>query len=141
MSAFYDIWIGATAPRYKRSINEDWQNISGNKWYSLPGNKKFITEASNNEYQLTLIGQLSETVDGNELLNRCINYIQQQGSNYTDTAGHYIIFVSALVTGDTYVFTNRMGSYHAYWSEDKAISTNYLGLAKTKKQKNKEKEK
>ncbi|HEY9177097.1 MAG TPA: hypothetical protein VIN07_05380 [Flavipsychrobacter sp.] len=135
MSAFYDIWIGTAAPHYKRSNNEDWQNVSGNIWYSLPGDKKFITVASNNEYQLTLIGQLYETVDANELLNRCVNYIQQPDNNYTDAAGHYIIFVSALATGDTYVFTNRMGSYHAYWLEDGAISTNYLALATTKKQK------
>lgn len=135
MSAFYDIWIGVTAPHYKRRSNEDWQNVSGNIWHSLPGNKKFITEVSNKEYQLTLIGQLYENVDANELLNRCISYIQQPNSSYTDVAGHYVIFVSALTTGDTYVFTNRMGSYHAYWSVDKAISTNYLALAKTKEQK------
>ncbi|MBW7913971.1 MAG: hypothetical protein H3C54_09820, partial [Taibaiella sp.] len=135
MSAFYDIWIGDKPPDYKRNPNEDWQSTSGNIWYSLPGNKEFITEVGNNEYQLILIGQLYEKVDTNELLNRCVNYIQQAGNNYTDPAGHYIIFISALATGDTYVFTNRMGSYHAYWSEDKAISTNYLGLAKAKKQK------
>lgn len=135
MSAFYDIWIGDKPPVYKRGPNEDWQHASGNVWYSLPGNKKFVTEVNDNEYKLTLIGQLYEPVDVYELLNRCINYIQQPGSNYADIAGHYIIFVSALATGDTYVLTNRMGSYHAYWSEDGAVSTNYLALAKTKKQK------
>lgn len=135
MSAFYDIWIGDKAPAYKRSRNEDWQSTSGNIWYSLPGNKKFITEVSNKDYQLILIGQLYEKVDANELLNRCVNYIQQVGNNYTDPAGHYIIFISAFATGDTYVFTNRLGSYHAYCSEDGAISTSYLALAKAKKQK------
>ena len=135
MSAFYDIWIGAVPPAHKRKCNEDWQHVPGNIWYSLPGNKKFITEASNSKYQLIFIGQLYETVDGNDLLNRCISYIEKAGSNYTDAAGHYIIFVSALATGDTYVFTNRLGSYHAYWSEDGAISTNYLALSKSKQQK------
>lgn len=132
MSAFYDIWISATAPTYKRSTNDDWQRTSGNIWYSLPGNKEFITEVGNNEYQLILIGQLYEKVNANELLNRCVNYIQQAGNNYTDPAGHYIIFVTVIASGDVYVFTNRMGSYHAYWSGDKVISTNYLALAKAK---------
>lgn len=136
MSAFYDIWIGATAPHYKRSNNKDWQKVSGNIWLSLPGNKRFVTEVNDNEYKLTLIGQLYEAVEGNDLLNRCVNYIQQPGSNYADPAGHYIIFVSAVATNDTYVFTNRMGSYHAYWSDDGVISTNYLALAKSKKRKN-----
>lgn len=135
MSAFYDIWIGDKAPAYKRSRNEDWQRVSGNIWYSLPGNKKFVTEVNDNEYKLTLIGQLYESVDSAELLDRCIKYIQQPASRYNDPAGHYIIFVSVLATRHTYVFTNRMGSYHAYWSDDRVISTSYLALAKTKEQK------
>jgi len=135
MSAFYDIWIGDKPPAYKRSSNEGWRHASGNRWHSLPGNKKFITEISSEEYTLTLIGQLYETVEYNDLLNRCVNYIQQPGCTFTDPAGHYIIFVSAVATKDTYVFTNRMGSYHAYWSEDGVISTNYLALAKSKQQK------
>ncbi len=135
MSAFYDIWIGDKPQAYKRSRNEDWQRVSGNIWYSMPGNKRFVSEVNDNEYKLTLIGQLYESVDSAELLDRCIKYIQQPASRYNEPAGHYIIFVSAVATGDTYVFTNRMGSYHAYWSADGTISTNYMALAKSKEKK------
>jgi hypothetical protein len=132
MSAFYDIWIGGNAPSYKRGSNNDWRCVSGDVWFSLPGNGDFITEVENEKHKLVLIGQLYEKIDKPELLNRCISYIHNQENKYNDPAGHYIIFVTSLASGDVYVFTNRMGSYHAYWSEDKAISTNYLALAKAK---------
>lgn len=132
MSAFYDIWISNAVPSYKRGSNDDWQCISGNIWFSIPGNRDFITEVENENYKLILIGQLYEKIDKTELLNRCVSYILNPGNEYNDPAGHYIIFVTAIASGDVYVFTNRMGSYHAYWSEEKAISTNYLALAKAK---------
>ncbi len=132
MSAFYDIWIGGNAPSYKRGSNNDWHHISGNTWLSLPGNSDFITEVENEKHKLVLIGQLYEKIDKPELLNRCVNFIHNPDNKYNDPAGHYIIFVTAITSGDVYVFTNRMGSYHAYWSKDKIISTNYLALAKAK---------
>ncbi len=132
MSAFYDIWISNATPSYKRGSNNDWQHVSGNTWFSLPGNRDFITEVENENYKLILIGQLYEIIDNSELLNRCVSYIHNHENKYNDPAGHYIIFVTAIASGDVYVFTNRMGSYHAYWSGDKVISTNYLALAKAK---------
>ncbi len=135
MSAFYDIWISSVAPLYKRGCNNDWHCVSGNVWFSLPGNSDFITEVENESYKLILIGQLYEKIDKPELLNRCVSYIHNPDNKYNDPTGHYIIFVTAITSGDKYVFTNRMGSYHAYWSEDKTISTNYLALAKAKKDK------
>lgn len=135
MSAFYDIWISRVAPLYKRGSNNNWHRVSANTWFSLPGNSDFITEVENESYKLILIGQLYEKIDKPELLNRCVSYIRNPRNKYNDPAGHYIIFVTAIVSGDVYVFTNRIGSYHAYWSEDKTISTNYLALAKAKKDK------
>lgn len=135
MSAFYDIWISNAAPSYKRGSNDDWRHISGNAWFSLPGNSNFITEVEDKNHKLVMIGQLYEKIDEPELLNRCVGYMHNPASKYNDPAGHYIIFITAVASGDVYVFTNRMGSYHAYWSEDKAISTNYLAVAKAKKDK------
>lgn len=135
MSAFYDIWISSShiAPCYHRRENRDWKLAYSNVWLSLPDTDKgFITHITSDNYRLVLIGQLYEAISNQEILQRCITYIEQPEKGYNDPAGHFIIFVLDDTTKQTHVFTNRLGSYHAYWSADKAISTCYLSLAKAK---------
>lgn len=135
MSAFYDIWIGKNRPEYRRLHNNDWQQDES-AWRSLPekDNGFLKTEQSGN-YKLIIIGQLYESITVQEVLQRCINYIEDGAKGFEDPAGHYILFVQNELMKHTHVFTNRLGSYHAYWSTDNAISTYYLGLAKSKKNK------
>ncbi len=133
MSAFYDIWIGADTPVYKRSKNKNWELSGDNVWLSLPEeNKGFIREVKDTNYRLILIGQLYELITDAELLQRCRFYIEQSRNGFDDPAGHYIMFLMDNNKEQIHVFTNRLGSYHAYWSTDKVISTCYLGLAKSK---------
>ncbi|MCB0696674.1 MAG: hypothetical protein KDC07_04885 [Chitinophagaceae bacterium] len=135
MSAFYDIWIHAkgTKPLYKREKSRDWQYADDNSWFSYPAEDKgFLRNVKKDGYHLVLIGQLYEIISDEELLQRCITYIKQPQKGFDDPAGHYIIFLTDGNKKQKHVFTNRLGSYHAYWSADGAISTYYLGLAKTK---------
>lgn len=133
MPAFYDIWIGADTPVYKRSKNKDWELSGDYTWLSLPEEHKgFLKEVIDGDYRLILIGQLYELISDAELLQRCRLYIEQPQHGFDDPAGHYIIFLKDNTKEQTHVFTNRLGSYHAYWSADKVISTCYLGLAKSK---------
>lgn len=135
MSAFYDIWISGSqiAPSYKRSNNKYWTLSGNNVWLSLPAEDKgFITRVNSGSNRLILLGQLYEVISDAELLQRCATYIEQPEQQFNDPGGHYIIFVMDESTKQIHVFTNRLGSYHAYWSTDKAISTCYLSLAKSK---------
>jgi len=132
LSAFYDIWISDREPLHKRSANNNWKKEVDNAWLSTPGNADFIIQVENDHYRLLLLGQLYEQMDAGELLNRCAGYIEKPANGFDDPAGHYIIFVTGIPSGEVYVFTNRMGSYHAYWSDDKIISTNYLALARAR---------
>lgn len=135
MSAFYDIWIGNQEPAYHRQKNDPWQTAGKKTWLSLPANNKdFIQVHNSGNYNLVLIGQLYEPLSNDKLLNRCTSYIEQS-KKYKDPAGHYIIFVTDTSIGSTYVFTNRFGTYHGYWSEEGKISTCYLALAKAQQQK------
>ena len=137
MSAFYDIWISAQKEpaEYKRRGNSAWEKSQDSVWLSLPGNREFITEVSNRNFRLILIGQLYEKLTGDELLKRCTDYIENSQKGFEDPAGHYIIFLLDGNRKETHVFTNRLGSYHAYWSADKVISTCYLAMAKSKNDK------
>ncbi|MCB0698570.1 MAG: hypothetical protein H6551_09640 [Chitinophagales bacterium] len=127
-----------TAPSYKRRTNKDWEQ-QGNAWLSLPDNSlQFIRTAEAMSYQLVLLGQLYEKMSNNEMLDRCLNYINNSKRKFAEPAGHYIAFVIDKTNGETHVFTNRLGTYHAYWSEElgnNAISTSYFALAKNRKDK------
>lgn len=135
MSAFSDVWINNEAGSlpFVRTGNQPWQNHGDTLWLSLPAmGIPFITDAAVKNYSLTLVGQLYENISGEEILNRCIKYITHPGNGFADPAGHYIMFVQDNENKHTHVFTNRLGSYHAYWSADRIISTRYLALAEAK---------
>lgn len=136
MSAFFDIWISSkeNAPRYSRTGCENWQQKVTGTWTSKPEikDKSIIKELSTETHQLIIIGQFYEAVDTGELLKGCISYAEDNNKGFTDPSGHYIIFLIAK-TGACYVFTNRFGTYHAYWQQAKnrnVISTYFLGLVK-----------
>ena len=134
MSSFCDIWIGDKQPSRKRKGNSDWEN-KNNIWWSLPANgKTFYKVYQHKGQQLILIGQLYERLTDEELYKRCTDYFA--GKGFKDPAGHYILLLKD--HHNTHVFTNRLGTVHAYWSnsiEEQAISTNYLAIAKSKRQK------
>lgn len=135
MSSFYDIWIGAAPPVYKRSQNKDWQSLHESIWQSLPmEDKGFLHTASNDGYQLVFIGQLYERLEMSAVLKRCIDYIAKPDTVFEAPAGHYMIFVQSSKK-ESFVFTNRLGSYHAYWSDEGVISTCYMAMAKQRTQK------
>lgn len=135
MSAFYDIWIGNEAPEYGRTKTSQWRKANENTWLCIPHpDKGFLQQHTSGNYRLILIGQLYEPVSPEDLLKRCKAYIQGK-KDYHDVAGHYIVFVTDDKKGDTYVFTNRFGTYHAYWSVEQKISTCYLALVKQQHQK------
>lgn len=133
MSVFTDIWIGNTAPLKCRLGNSEW--VSENEyWQSTPvSNALWKQELETDTHIIIVLGQFYEDVDLNALLKDCIAYTNGSSTSYNDPAGHYIIFITEKGAGDKYVFTNRFGTYHGYWSSDnnvKAISTYYIGLAK-----------
>ncbi len=134
MSTFCDIWIGSKQPVRKRKGNSDWKKKEHVYW-SLPlTDKSFYRVYERSGQQLMLIGQLYERLSGEELFNRCIDSINGKGFN--DPAGHYILFL--IEDHHTHVFTNRLGTMHAYWSnsaDENIISTNYLAIAKSKQNK------
>lgn len=136
MSAFPDIWISNDAlPPVARKGNSAWQEYVGGIWLSLPQHKQeFIKVAKDGNYSLVLLGQLYENITAEELLYRCRSAIDNNVP-YVDPAGHYIIFLRNHLSKQTHVFTNRLGSYHAYMSADGVISTRYLSLAEQKKDK------
>lgn len=133
MSAFYDIWISTAgiASLKQRNGNHPWEEIIDSVWLSKPiEGKAFCISINKNGFQLVLIGQLYEELAEDDLLNRYVHYINTPQTKLEDPAGHYIVFVVDEVKQDTHVFTNRLGSYHAYWSVEGVISTRYLSMAK-----------
>lgn len=135
MSAFSDVWISNDAGVLPvvRTDNQPWEYHGDKLWLSLPSTGlSFLTHAVLGHYSLVLVGQLYECISGEEILKRCIKYITHPGNGFADPAGHYIMFVQDNENKHTHVFTNRLGSYHAYWSGDRIISTRYLALARAK---------
>lgn len=140
MSAFYDIWIGNNRPQNVRIGSGDWSyNTNAAYWLSTPENKQtFVKEVNANTHTLVILGQFYEDIDDSVLLRQCIDYSNNSSSSFNDPAGHYIIFLFDKETKKCHVFTDRLGTYHAYWrNEDgnNSISTYYLGLAKQSKDK------
>lgn len=136
MSTFFDIYIGEQKPAYKRSFNTEWRELNDiyiSKAQSVL-NTPLLQHTSDGIYSLYILGQLYDTITKEELLQRCkqhIDGIQQ----FDDPAGHYIIFLKT--TSDTYVFTNRMGTYHAYYSTEQnneCVSTSFFTIVKKIKQ-------
>ncbi len=131
MSAFYDIWISDSKPLRRRPGNEEWA-CKDSYWFSAPPGKQWKQELETDAYSLTVVGQFYEKVNLISLLKNCTRYATGISNEYEDPAGHYIIFIIDKVSGSKFVFTNRFGTYHAYWSSDKnvkGISTYYIGLA------------
>lgn len=136
MSAFCDIWIGESAVPQPRTGNMPWRVANDNIYISTPQQgTAFFRQYISNEYTLVLIGQLYEKLSDEELLERYVVYINHKDQPFEDPAGHYIVFIQDKAKMQIWVFTNRFGSYHAYWSEDGAISTRYMPLAKSKTEK------
>ncbi|MBS1772956.1 MAG: hypothetical protein JST82_08845 [Bacteroidetes bacterium] len=139
MSAFYDIWITNNTnhiPNHVRAGSVEWRrhnNISG-LWCSESRNSgSFVTEATLGNYRMLMIGQLYENISNGFVLNNCIEYIEGRSKTYNDPAGHYVILIYNSLSSEYYVFTNRLGTYHVYWSAIdgiNALSTYYIGLAK-----------
>lgn len=133
MSAFCDIWIGNAQLPEPRTGNKSWQEVSKHVYVSLPQRgEAFFRQYVSDSHTLVLIGQLYETVTDEELLDRYIRYTAHCNDSFNEPAGHYIVFLQDKDKKQTFVFTNRYGSYHAYWSADKVISTRYMQLAKSK---------
>ena len=135
MSAFSDVWLSNEAGSLPvvRTGNQPWEYHGDKLWLSLPSTGlSFLTYAVLGHYSLVLVGQLYESISGEDILKRCIKYITHPGNGFADPAGHYIMFVQDNENKHTHVFTNRLGSYHAYWSGDRIISTRYLALARAK---------
>ncbi|MBA3827748.1 MAG: hypothetical protein H0X33_02320 [Taibaiella sp.] len=134
MSAFYDIWISKRVPEYRRMLNDPW--VNGLHYsLSLPeGKTDYITVEESETYSLIAVGAFYEPIDIGHLFSHCINYAEGKEHTFTDPAGHYILFLKNKANANWYVFTNRLGTYHAYYRQEQgnnAISTYYLGLAKS----------
>lgn len=137
MSAFYDIWISNKKgkPEYCRLDNDEWiaHKDIPDTFISLPGNDKYVHEYNNGDAAIIVIGNFYHSIGLPELLNDCLGYIDNAGS-FDEPAGHYIIFIYRKYDKTYHVFTNRLGTYHAYWlsiNGTNAISTYYTGLAKS----------
>ena len=138
MSAFYDIWIGNETPVYARLNNGAWENESvlvANTWISLPQRaREYIHQYDNAIATIIVLGQFYENVRLDVLLDKCIGYIENRQKDFADPAGHYCLFIYHKQKQEYYVFTNRLGTYHAYYLSQggqNVISTYYLGLAKS----------
>jgi asparagine synthase (glutamine-hydrolysing) len=135
VSAFYDIWISnSDVPKYNRITNKHWHAHTSGTYHSEPSNASFLpyAEYEHNNISLIVLGQFYEAVDPVKLSLHCINHIQKK-EMFHDPAGHYLLIVKDNTTSTTHIFTNRLGTYHAYWSNNggqKIISTYYLGIAK-----------
>jgi len=136
VSAFYDLWIGNSLPGSYRSGNAGWlhSQLALQCFLSLPGNKTdFYSETDSDTHTLIVLGQFYEKINISTLLQQCAKYIANTDEIFYDPAGHYILFLFDKKSKYWYVFTNRLGTYHAYWlSEDgkNSISTYYLELAR-----------
>lgn len=135
MSAFYDIWISnSDTPKHSRITNCNWQEHKQGIYHSKPSNASTppYSEYQYNNISITILGQFYEVVDIQKLTDNCINHIQY-GKNFIDPAGHYLLIVKDNNRNTTHVFTNRLGTYHAYYCSNNSqniITTYYLGLAK-----------
>jgi len=138
VSAFCDIWLSnrqGDQPLYTRFSDMEWKmgSLSSGSWMSYSATSKhFLQDTTEGAYSLVLIGQLYESVSLPNMLKQCIEYIEK-GKPYKDAAGHYLLFVSNRLSNKTYVFTNRLGTWHVYHYSSGGthrISTYYLGLAK-----------
>ncbi|MBN8671435.1 MAG: hypothetical protein J0L80_12160 [Chitinophagales bacterium] len=134
MSAFYDIWIG-NEPKYTRLDNTAWQvdKTMPQLWNSLPGNSEYYTAYEDESASIILIGQLYESVDIASLMKQCAQYISGDASVFDEPAGHYALIVYIKASKQYHVFTNRLGTYHLYYSSIEGVntvSTYYTGLAK-----------
>lgn len=138
MSVFNDIWISNRAkPNCRRIDNGAWtqdDNLSANIWFSTPHHPTdYLQKYTNSVGEIIVIGQFYEKVVLSELLERCLKYIDKT-SAFLDPAGHYLIIVHHKVKQEYHLFTNRLGTYHAYWSSVdniNTLSTYYIGLAKS----------
>lgn len=133
MSAFCDIALcnAIYYPKYNRLNETAWQQ-SGWYWESI-GTKggNYIHKYRNPDGELVIIGQLYEAIDTVEIFERVRKYVSKASNAFEDPAGHYAIFYFDSISKEYHVFTNRLGTYHVYYSSiDKVISTYYLGLAK-----------
>jgi asparagine synthase (glutamine-hydrolysing) len=133
MSVFTDVWLGNTPPVKSRLGNNAWVSVDS-YWESTPVANAIWKQVLETETHIIIVlGQFYEAVDLHSLLENGIQYATGKSTSYNDPAGHYIIFIISKQSGDKYVFTNRFGTYHAYWSADvqyKAISTYYIGMAR-----------
>jgi hypothetical protein len=145
VSAFYDILIGAevnSEPQERRLENEKWEKNASfgmHSWLSLPGNKNYIKQFSNEIADIIVIGQFYEHVEIESLLNNCLHYIDKETTSFIEPAGHYILLVFYKLKKEYHIFTNRLGTYHAYYSSiggQNILSTYFLGLARQAQIKN-----
>ena len=131
MSAFNDIWINGkeqVTAAIRNGLSE-WTPVVSGVWLSTSDEGKFVLQYKDGEYHMVLLGQLYEELSDKEILRRCVSYIDGN-ENFEDPAGHYIIFVRNSADKKTHVFTNRFGTYHAYYTVNGTISTRYFELVK-----------
>lgn len=139
MSAFYDIHINTTGiePKYTRGTNSNWQKRDDifNYWVSRPLHAKLdlLRTVIGARLNILVLGQLYEEKTDAQLIEICSDYITGKSKYFVDPAGHYLIIANDKETNKYYIFTNRFGTYHAYWYSENgknSISTYYTGLAK-----------
>ena len=94
MSAFNDIWINGKeqVTAAVRDGLSDWVPVVSGVWLSHSNNGKFFLQYEDGEYHMVLLGQLYEELSAEEVLKRCVSYIDGNES-FEDPAGHYIIFL------------------------------------------------
>lgn len=132
MSAFNDIWINGkeqVSAAVRNGLSE-WAPVFSGVWLSLSNEGKFVLQYEDGEYHMVLLGQLYEELTAENVLKRCVSYIKGT-EGFEDPAGHYVIFLRNSVDKKTHVFTNRFGTYHAYYTVKGTISTRYFELVKT----------
>lgn len=136
MSAFCDIWIGGTSSAHVRGGNAEWKECDEQIKFSLSlskdNNIHFVTRTTAEDHTLVVLGQFYEDVNRLALLQACVRFVKGKEAIFNDPAGHYILFLFKNHTKECYVFTNRFGTYHAYWlnnGKQNAISTYFWGLA------------
>ncbi|RYD59435.1 MAG: hypothetical protein EOP56_00795 [Sphingobacteriales bacterium] len=98
----------------------------------------YLQEFGSATYHMIVLGQFYEPIDMSKLLAVCSSYVDGTSKEFNDPAGHYLIFFTDLRDSSSYVFTNRLGTYHMYHSTEagvNALGTYYLGLAKTTRDK------
>lgn len=139
MGAFCDISVttGTNELPLIRTGNKEWTNVISNEQLKLNISKP--VEDRNTFYQhythegntIIVIGQFYEPVNLNQLLFDCLGHVYKD-DHFKDPAGHYILFVHDR-KNNIHVFTNRLGTYHAYWKKEannNMIATSYMNLIK-----------